>query len=153
MIFVAVAALTLGSLSSAARAAGATDARAETDAAIRENVRQMEAGWNAKTGALFAKPFAEDADYVVINGMHLQGREAIEKSHQRIFDTFHKSTTITLSVKQTRQLRPDVVIVHVDGHAKSPQGESDAAITLVMSKSDKGWEIVAFQNTPVTFGK
>jgi uncharacterized protein (TIGR02246 family) len=154
MIFIALtAALAVGSLSMAAQASGARDARADSDAAIRENVRQMEAGWNAKSGALFAKPFAEDADYVVINGMHIQGREAIEKGHQQIFDTFHKNTTLNLSVKQTRYLRADVVIVHVNGSAKSPQGEGEAVITLVMSKAKDGWEIVAFQNTPVTVGK
>ena len=42
--------------------AGANETRAEDEAAIRENVRQMDAGWNTKSGALFAKPFAEDAD-------------------------------------------------------------------------------------------
>ena len=48
--------------------------RAADEAAMRENVKQMETGWNTKSGALFAKPFAEDADYVVINGMYIKGR-------------------------------------------------------------------------------
>ena len=29
---------------------------------IRDNVQQLENGWNKKSGAVFAKPFAEDAD-------------------------------------------------------------------------------------------
>src|SRR6185503_15336088 len=44
------------------------DGRTADETAIRESVKQMETGWNTKSGALFAKPFAEDADYVVING-------------------------------------------------------------------------------------
>lgn len=52
--------------------------------AIRNNVKQMETGWNTKSGLSFAKPFAANADYVVIDGTHLVGHELIEKAHQRI---------------------------------------------------------------------
>ena|ERR1044072_1704507 len=123
------------------------------DAAIRENVRQMEAGWNSKSGAAFAKPFADDADYVVINGMQLKGREAIAEGHQRIFDTFYKESVISLSVKQVRMLRADVAVVHVSGHLKTTRGadaqENDAVITMVMTKESGAWKIAAFQNTGV----
>ena len=134
-----------------AATARATDSSDET--AIRDNVRQMETGWNRKSGALFAKPFAEDADYVVINGMHIRGREAIDKGHQHIFDTFMKETTLSLSVERIRHLRPDVAIVHVRARGTTPQPagprETEARITLVMSKEKEGWRIAAFQNTEV----
>jgi uncharacterized protein (TIGR02246 family) len=149
MIFVAVAALAAAQLSFAAQASAPSGASAEDDAAIRESVRQMETGWNAKSGEQFAKPFAEDADYVVINGMHIRGRDAIGKGHQQIFDTFMKETTVSVSVKQTRFVRADVAVVHVRSLLKSPQGEAEGSITLVMSKEKTGWQIVAFQNTPV----
>src|SRR5688500_20257432 len=98
MIFVALAALAAAQLSVAARASGRPAAAGEADdAAIRENVRQLEAGWNSKSGALFARPFAEDADYVVINGMHIRGRAAIDKGHQHIFETYMKETTLARS--------------------------------------------------------
>lgn len=57
------------------------------EAAIRGNIKQLETGWNTKSGAVFAKPFAEDADCVVINGMYIKSRSVIEKAHQEIFDT------------------------------------------------------------------
>ncbi len=121
------------------------------EAAIRENVRQMEAGWNAKSGAQFARPFAADADYVVINGAYIKGREAIEQSHQRIFDTIYRESTISLSVKQVRMLRPDVAVVHVAGSNKyARDGEThttEAIITLLMTKESGAWKIAAFQNT------
>jgi uncharacterized protein (TIGR02246 family) len=157
MIFVAVAALAAAQLSFAAQASGQPAPSAADDAAIRESVRQLEAGWNSKSGALFARPFAEDADYVIINGMHIRGREAIDKGHQHIFDTRMKETTLSLSVKQTRYVRPDVAVVHVGARLRAPQAaggerEADASITLVMSKEKGGWRIVAFQNTLVTNG-
>lgn len=140
-------------LACALHASAQTQTAGGDDAAIRENVRQMESGWNSKSGAAFAKPFAADADYVVINGMQIKGRDAIAESHQRIFDTFYKDSVISLSVKQARMLRADVAVVHVSGHLKSAQGESDAVITLVMTKENGAWKIAAFQNTSVATGR
>lgn len=123
------------------------------EAALRENIRQLELGWNAKSGAQFAKPFAEDADYVIINGTQIKGRAAIAEGHQRIFDTFYKESVISLSVKQVRMLRPDVAVVHVSGLLKLSSGadarEDKAVMTLVMTKEDGAWKITAFQNTAV----
>ena len=129
----------------------AQDSRSTDEAAVREQVKQMETGWNTKSGADFAKPFAEDADYVVINGMHLKGRAAIAAGHQQIFDTIYKDTKITLAIKQIRFLRPDVAVVHVNAHREGPTKEltADALLTLVTTKEKHGWTIAAFQNTQV----
>ncbi|HEX6623068.1 MAG TPA: SgcJ/EcaC family oxidoreductase [Pyrinomonadaceae bacterium] len=141
-------ALGASALAATARATDSSD-----EAAIRDNVRQLETGWNRKSGALFAKPFAEDADYVVINGMHIRGREAIDKGHQHIFDTIYKETTLSLSVERIRHLRPDVALVHVHARATTPHPEGprekEGRLTLVMSKEKEGWKIAAFQNTEV----
>lgn len=134
-------------------AAAPAAADSADEAAIRENVRQMEAGWNAKSGAQFAKPFAADADYVVINGSHIKGRETIAEGHQRIFDTFYKESTLSLSVKQVRMLRADVALVHVAGTNKIQRGAEtqvgEAIMTLLMTKESGVWKIAAFQNTEV----
>lgn len=132
----------------------ATNEYTRDEEAIRENVKQMEAGWNTKQGSLFAKPFAEDADYVIVNGMYLQGRTAIGKGHQQIFDTFYKNTTLSLSVRQVRFLRPDVALVHVSGQLTAVENEkpsvSKASITMVMTRDKEVWQIAAFQNTKIT---
>ena len=119
---------------------------------MREALKQMESGWNTKSGALFAKPFAEDADYVIINGSYIKGRSVIESAHQRIFDTIFKDTTIKLTVQQIRFLRPDVAVVHVKGQRTSPVKElnQDAMLTLFMTKENHRWTIAAFQNTAIT---
>lgn len=121
---------------------------------IRERVGQLMKGWNAKSGAEFAKPFAEDADYVVINGMQIKGRVVIAKAHQNIFETIYKNSNLSLSAETIRFLRPDVAVVHVAGSMKIVEGETErissrARMTLVMTKTDGRWEIVAFQNTEV----
>jgi uncharacterized protein (TIGR02246 family) len=149
--------LALAAVVACAVGASARQQTGGDEAAVRENVRQLESGWNAKSGASFAKPFAEDADYVVINGMQIKGREAIAAGHQGIFDTIYKDSTLTLSVKQVRFLRSDVAVVHVSAHLKATQNgqtqEGDAVITLVMTKDRGEWKIAAFQNTGVAAGQ
>jgi uncharacterized protein (TIGR02246 family) len=129
----------------------AQENQATDEAALRESVKYLENGWNTKSGALFAKPFAEDADYVVINGLHIKGRETIASAHQRIFDTIYKDTKLALNVKQIRFLRADVAVVHVTGQRTGPATEpaQEAIITLVMTKEKQVWTIAAFQNTGV----
>lgn len=123
------------------------------ETAIRSGVEQMMKGWNAKNGAEFAKPFAEDADYVVINGAQIKGRTAIAKGHQGIFDTIYKNSTISYAVDAIRFLRADIAVVHVAGSLKVTEGNQtrtgDARMTLVMTKNGGKWEIAAFQNTAV----
>ncbi|MDQ3801545.1 MAG: SgcJ/EcaC family oxidoreductase [Acidobacteriota bacterium] len=134
-----------------AKTSGASE---RDEAMIRANVEQLMKGWNAKSGAEFAKPFAEDADYVIINGMQLKGRPAISEGHQRIFDTIYKNSTLTGEVTQLRFLRPDVAIVHARGvlNVTMPDNSTqsnNARITLVMAKNKDKWEIAAFQNTQI----
>jgi uncharacterized protein (TIGR02246 family) len=147
-ITVTIALLMLFVLSANARA---QNSHATDEAAMRAAVKQMEDGWNTKSGALFAKAFAEDADYVVINGNYIKGRTVIESQHQRIFDTIFKDTTLSLAVETIRFLRPDVAVVHVKGRRDSPNQELNqgALITMVMTKEKTGWTIAAFQNTAV----
>ena len=120
------------------------------ETAIRANVEQLMKGWNAKSGSEFAKPFAEDADYVIVNGAQIKSRAVIDKGHQGIFETIYKNTTLTLATDSIRFLRADVAIVHVSAVLKHSEGSaSRARISLVMTKTSDKWEIAAFQNTPV----
>ncbi len=128
-----------------------TDDKSEDAAAIRANVEQMVKGWNMKSGAEFAKPFAEDADYIIINGMLLKGREAIGQAHQRIFDTIFKDTKLKIEIRQIRFLRSDVAIIHTKANVVKKDDAFPAVAgafsSLVLSKDGGKWQIVAFQNT------
>jgi len=122
------------------------------EALIRQNVEQMVSGWNAKSAADYVKSFAEDADFVVINGSQLKGRAAIEKGHQQIFEIFFKDANIAAAVEQIRFVRPDVAIVHLSGERFPKNDRSQtikSRITVVMVKNKDKWEIAAFQNTQI----
>ena len=111
-------------------------------------------GWNQGSGEAFAAQFAEDSDYVVVNGFHLKGRQQNATSHQHIFDTFYKGTRLWIQIKSVRFLKPDVALIHSVGRILKP-GESDASPepesiqTWVVMKRKDGWLIDAFQNTPI----
>ena len=130
---------------------GQTPSTSADETAIRNCTNTMVEGWNSKSGKLFAKCFATDADYVVINGTHLQGQDKIAEGHQRIFDTIYKDSILGLTIKQIRFLRPDIAVVHIlTTNTPKPGAEkSNTIITLVMMKDESDWRIAAFQNTAI----
>jgi uncharacterized protein (TIGR02246 family) len=135
-----------------------SDPAADDEAAIRALYQQLMDGWNRGDGDAFAAPFAEDADLVGFDGMHLKGRSEIASFHQRLFDNFVKGTRLVGKVKSVRFLAPDVVLMHTVGGTVMP-GQSDldpernSVQTIVATKSDDGrwWRMAAFQNTRAQF--
>lgn len=153
-MFVTVAAF-LTAMSSAARAQTIRGS-AEDRTAIKAIAGKLEAGWNRKSGVEFARPFAHDCDYVVVNGAHVKGRQKVAEGHQRIFDTVYKKSTLKTAVENIRFLTTNVAVSHVLAKLSVERSgliETTAArITLVLKKQRTGWEIVAFQNTHITIG-
>jgi uncharacterized protein (TIGR02246 family) len=127
------------------------------EARVRQVVQQIQEGWNAHDGKGFAAPFAADADYVVVNGMKLKGREAIEKGHTEIFATIYKDSHNVGAVKSVRFLRPDVAVVHVEWNLEFRTGgetaKAHAISTMVMTKEGDKWSVAVFQNTPILEGR
>jgi uncharacterized protein (TIGR02246 family) len=133
------------------------DHHAEDEAAIRTIVDLVRAGWNANSGQRFAAPFAEDADYVIVDGRYIKGRQSIEQGHQQIFDTIYKGSNNTAAVQSVRFLRADVAVVHVEWHLKFQQGDvmrqAKAMNTMMLTKDNHVWSIATFHNTPIaSFG-
>ena len=121
--------------------------------AIRKVVQRVEDGWNAHDGKAFTAPFTNDADYVVVNGMKLKGREEIEKGHTAIFTTIYKESHNVATVRGIRFLRPDVAVAHVEWNLAFKAGDetkkAQAISTMVLTKEGGAWSIAAFHNTPV----
>lgn len=125
----------------------------QDEAAIRQIVKNVESAWNAHDGKMFAAPFATDADYVVVNGMYIKGRDAIEKGHIGIFTTIYKDSRNAATVKSVRFLRPDVAVAHVEWNLEFKAGgetkKARAMNTMIMTKDNGKWSISAFHNTPI----
>lgn len=121
------------------------------ETAIRKLVQQVQDGWNANDAKAFSEPFAADADYVVVNGMKIKGRDEIEKGHAGIFSTIYKGSHNVGTVKSVRFIRPDVAVVHIEWNLEFKMGgaaqKRRAMNTMVMIKDNGKWSIAAFQNT------
>jgi uncharacterized protein (TIGR02246 family) len=130
-----------------------TPSSSADETAIRQIVKQVEDGWNMHDGKAFAAPFATDADYVVVNGMHLKGKEDIEKGHTQILTTIYKGSRNVATIKGVRFLRSDVAVVHVEWNlefsAGGEQRKGHAINTMIMTKDGGKWSINAFHNTPI----
>ncbi len=130
-------------------------AQSEDEIAIKEIVQGMQNGWNKKNGNDFAAGFAEQHDYVNLFGLYLPNarKEGNARAHQQLFDTVYKETDLQLRVAKLKFLTPDIALVHVLGHTH-PLGNpgkklQEIVISGVFQRQDAGWQIVAFQNTPV----
>ncbi len=132
----------------------ASNTRAEDEAAIRAIIIRLQDAWNAGDSKAFAAPFAEDADYVVVNGMRIKGRAIIESGHRGIFDTIYKGSLISASPKSVRFIRDDVAIAHVEWNLKFKEGDTpreNKAMNSIIATKEKGqWSITAFHNTPIS---
>ena len=118
---------------------------------VSDLVGKLEQAWNAADGAGFARPFAEDADFVNIRGEHFRNREVIAKGHQAIFNTIYAGSVIRCQVIGVRAIAPAVLLAHVKGTLTAPTGplagEHDSLFTLVLVQRDNTWSIAAFHNT------
>ena len=121
---------------------------------VSDLVSELEEAWNAADGARFARPFAEDADFVNIRGEHLRTREVIAKGHQAIFDTIYAGSVVRYNVAGVRAIAPAVLLAHVRATLNAPTGplagEHRSLFTLVLVQGQNVWNIAAFHNTLVT---
>ena len=130
-----------------------TSKMSKDEALIRAAVKQMETGWNAHDAKAFSAPFAAEADYVVVNGMYVKGRDEIEKGHTGIFTTIYKDSRNIGTIKSVRFLRKDVAVVHTEWNLEFTAGggkrKGHALSTMIMTKDKGKWSIAAFQNTSI----
>lgn len=121
---------------------------------IKQIAQTMQEGWNKKDGKMFASHFAEEHDYVNINGLYLPNikRESNARAHQGLFDGPYKEVDLQISVAKVKFLSPEIAIMHIVGHShpkgKAEEKREELVITGVVHKRAGKWEVVAFQNTP-----
>jgi uncharacterized protein (TIGR02246 family) len=129
----------------------------EREAAIRHVLDRLQEGFTRKSGAIFASAFAEQHDYVVINGMFFPNmtREANAKVHQELFEgsrmgalgaDLSQMAAPRYEVRNIRFLSPTIAVAHI---ASRLGGQERTIATAVMQQQDEEWRIVAFHNAPV----
>jgi uncharacterized protein (TIGR02246 family) len=112
------------------------------------------AAWNRHDMRAMSALFTEDADFVVITGRHLKGREDIFSYHDSLHRTVFKTRQLAAELKDLRPLRPDVAIGHLAFQGWDVSGDesrrTSALATIVVKRAGDIWAVSAFHNTLVT---
>jgi uncharacterized protein (TIGR02246 family) len=122
-----------------------------TEQDLRTVLEQLERGWNSGDGEAFAAPYAEDAEFVTVQGMRVTGRAAIAAGHQGIFDSIYAGSTNSMELQDTLEVSGDVRIALTRNTLSVPAGPlagvRQAMSTNVLRRIGAGWEVVSTHNT------
>ncbi|MFC4056963.1 SgcJ/EcaC family oxidoreductase [Planomonospora corallina] len=107
--------------------------------------------WNAGDATAYAGLFTEDADYITFNGMHSEGRVAIESSHRRLFDGPLRGSTMSAPDGRTKvkPLADEAVLVVARGGTDLAGEHRESIVSFTAVSTPGGWRFASFQNTRV----
>jgi len=130
---------------------------AAQEKAIEAQIEAFLTSWNKHDFSDMKNYIAEDCDFVNIVGMHWKGRENIQYAHQTFHDQAFKETPMEKRAVTIRFIKPDVAIAHLLWHIGvynppdgSKRGDNDDLATIVFSKRNGKWMIMAMENVEVS---
>jgi len=120
------------------------------EATIQALVRDLVAAWDKGDAADFSRHFQIDGTFTNVNGTRFEGRAAFEQRHRAIFAGPFKGSTVKMTIRRIRLIRPDVALVDVDTVTSGGDIPSvESRLLLVLSKDEGSWSIAGFHNTAV----
>lgn len=124
---------------------------ATDEAAIREVFAAFTRSWNQPGMPGFEALFTEDADFVVITGRWLKGRDEIVRYHRELLRSVYAGSHSLPPSATVRFLTPDIAITHVATGARYTRDGAEhvrtGLATATLVKRDGTWLITAFHNT------
>ena len=125
----------------------------DDEGAVRDVLAEYEVSWNGHDMAAFGRLFAEDCDYVNIDGVHWKGVKEIVQ-HTELFQKRLKTAVRKLTGVDVRFSTPDVALVHATWNVTGSSRLTAKAVpvlkeitTIEMAKTNGKWLITSFQNT------
>jgi uncharacterized protein (TIGR02246 family) len=127
------------------------------EAMIRQLINELVAAWNRGDVTAYGARYLDDATFTNVNGMFHVGREEFDRRHEEIFRGAMKGSTLTLTPRKIRCVRPDVAIVDLDcsvlgttvqppGVRPGADGALHSSLLLVLLKEGGSWWIAAYHN-------
>ena len=113
-------------------------------AAIKQVLDTYTDAWNRYDSHTLATLFTEDCDYVVVSGGNTHGRQALETSFAKNFDSNLKNSTRTDSIRRLRFLTQDIAslddywVLNVPG---TDQPRREGYYTWILVRQDGRWLI------------
>lgn len=129
-------------------------ARAESDTQKEQAVRKVLANfvdiWNRnELQSSFGKLFTADADFVVLSGLYLKGRDEIVAHHVKIRQGIYGDSHLVWNPVHVRFIRPDVAVAEVATEITFGQDKRNTFATVVLAQENSQWLITSMENTMV----
>jgi uncharacterized protein (TIGR02246 family) len=126
------------------------------DTQIRALYARFLAGWNQRSGVTVSSVFADDGDFIDLDGTMRSGRLTIAAEMRRIFAE-HATPSFVGIVRSVRSLAEGVAVLHAVAGMVPPGAETvdpslHTAHTLVAVDDRGRWKIAVLQATPARYG-
>jgi uncharacterized protein (TIGR02246 family) len=124
---------------------------------IQQLLCELIDAWKAGDAKAYGARYRPDGTFTNVNGGFYVGREEFDLRHDEVFRGVFKGTTLSLTIRNLRFVRPEVALVDLDvgviGCRKQPPGiqiGSDGALRtcllMVLTKDQGSWWIAAYHN-------
>jgi uncharacterized protein (TIGR02246 family) len=130
---------------------------ARDEAAIRRLLDDLTDAWNRGDAEAFSARYRDDGTFTNVFGTFHSGREQFARRHAEVFAGFLKGTSIAMTMRKLRFVRPDVAIVDLDvgyagfqawppGVQPTPDSGLHASLLMVLVNDGGDWWIAAYHN-------
>jgi len=131
--------------------------KSKEETALRLVVANYESAWNRHDAKGLAEQYHPDATWVNWFGAYSKGQPDIQEHYQTVHSTYFKTSHYyTRSIEDITFVKPDVSIMHVrtglTGDERYPGQTFEFRRTLVLTKRDGIWRILAGQNAKLNEG-
>jgi len=127
------------------------------EAAIAQLMTELVEAWNSGDAPAYGARYRADGTFTNVNGTLHVGREEFIRRHEDIFRGYLKGSTLGLTTKQLRFIRPDVAVADLGtslsgvpapppGVQPGPGGALHTCLLMVLVKEDGLWWIAAYHN-------
>jgi uncharacterized protein (TIGR02246 family) len=124
---------------------------------IERLLGELTDAWNRGDAAAFGARYRADGTFTNVNGGFYVGRDDFNLRHDEVFRGVFKGTTLSLTTRKLRFLRPDIAVVDVDigvlgchvlppGVQAGPDGALRTCLLMVLTKDHGTWWIAAYHN-------
>lgn len=126
-------------------------------AAVKELVKNYEDAWNRHDAKALADNYDTNATWVNWFGAYYIGKKDIQDHYETVHNTYFKPSYYhTRSIEDITFIKPDVAISHVrtglTGDARYPGQTFEFRRTIILTKHDGAWLILAGQNAKLNEG-
>lgn len=122
----------------------------QKETAVRQVLTNFVDIWNKnKVQTEFGKLFTSDADFVVLGGTYLKGRDEIVAHHVKIRAGIYGDSHLVWNPVRIKFVRPDVAVAEVATEITFGQNKRNTFATIVLAQETSQWFITSMENTLV----